>query len=113
MFGVALDGARHRAAAPRVRGAGRCERRGRLWVSCHLFQRDPAVAAAMLLAGTRRVTATLMAISPFAVHPVYAAMTAATLDEYFPGASICASASARPRIGGRRHPGRGAGRHLA
>jgi 5,10-methylenetetrahydromethanopterin reductase len=26
-----------------------------------------------------------MAISPYSVHPVYAAMTAATLDEYFPG----------------------------
>ena len=26
-----------------------------------------------------------MAISPYAVHPVYAAMAAATLDEYFPG----------------------------
>jgi len=82
---VALDGRETPAAARAFAALADASGAAGLWVSCHLFQRDPAVAAAMLLAGTRRVTATLMAISPFAVHPVYAAMTAATLDEYFPG----------------------------
>ncbi len=85
MFGVALDGRETPAEARAFAALADASGAAGLWVSCHLFQRDPAVAAAMLLAGTRRVTATLMAISPFAVHPVYAAMTAATLDEYFPG----------------------------
>ena len=85
MFSVALDGretpdeARAFAALADAAGARS------LWISCHLFQREPAVVAALTLAATRRLGASLMAISPYSVHPVYAAMTAATLDEQFPG----------------------------
>jgi len=56
-----------------------------LWIANHLFQRDPITLAAMALAGTQRMRVTLMAMSPFTVHPVQAAMAAATLDEVFPG----------------------------
>src|SRR5271156_3360260 len=85
MFGVALDGRETPDEA--LMFAALAEHAGarNLFVSCHLFQREPAVVATLALAATRRLGVTLMAISPFSVHPVYAAMTAATLDEYFPG----------------------------
>jgi 5,10-methylenetetrahydromethanopterin reductase len=85
MFGVALDG-RETPDEALVFAALADQAGARsLFVSCHLFQREPAVVATLALAATRRLGATLMAISPYSVHPVYAAMTAATLDEYFPG----------------------------
>jgi 5,10-methylenetetrahydromethanopterin reductase len=85
MFGVALDGRETPDEARAFAGLAERAGAGSLFVSCHLFQREPAVVASLALAATRRVGVTLMAISPFSVHPVYAAMTAATLDEYFPG----------------------------
>ena len=56
-----------------------------IWIANHLFQRDPITLAAMSLAQTKRMRATLMAMTPLTMHPVQAAMTAATLDELFPG----------------------------
>ena len=56
-----------------------------LWIACHLFRRDPVALAAAALTATPRLGVALMALSPYAVHPVYAAMAAATLDEMFPG----------------------------
>jgi 5,10-methylenetetrahydromethanopterin reductase len=56
-----------------------------IWIANHLFQRDPITLAAMSLAQTKRMRVTLMAMSPLTVHPVQAAMAAATLDEFFPG----------------------------
>jgi 5,10-methylenetetrahydromethanopterin reductase len=56
-----------------------------VWLACHLFRREPIACAAATLAATRRAGIVLMAMSPYTVHPVYAAMAAATLDEYFPG----------------------------
>lgn len=56
-----------------------------LWIACHLFLRDPIAMAAMALSATSRVKVALMAMSPYSVHPVFAAMAAATLDEFFPG----------------------------
>jgi 5,10-methylenetetrahydromethanopterin reductase len=56
-----------------------------IWIANHLFQRDPITLAAMALAQTKRIRVTLMAMSPLTVHPVQAAMAAATLDEFFPG----------------------------
>jgi 5,10-methylenetetrahydromethanopterin reductase len=56
-----------------------------IWIGNHLFQRDPITLAAIALAQTKRIRITLMAISPLTVHPVQAAMAAATLDEFFPG----------------------------
>jgi 5,10-methylenetetrahydromethanopterin reductase len=55
-----------------------------LWIACHLFQREPATLAAIALSATRRIRVGLMAVSPYAVHPVFAAMAAATLAELFP-----------------------------
>jgi 5,10-methylenetetrahydromethanopterin reductase len=37
------------------------------------------------LASTKKIGIALMAMSPYSVHPLYATMAAATLDEYFPG----------------------------
>jgi 5,10-methylenetetrahydromethanopterin reductase len=56
-----------------------------LWVACHLFRREPVAMAAMALSASRRIGVGLMAMSPYSVHPVYATMAAATLEEYFPG----------------------------
>jgi 5,10-methylenetetrahydromethanopterin reductase len=56
-----------------------------LWLAAHLFNRDPIASAAAVLAAARNIGVVLMAISPYTVHPVYAAMAAATLDEFFPG----------------------------
>ena len=56
-----------------------------LWIATHLFQREPIATAAVALAGSRRLGVVLMAMSPYTVHPVYAAMAAATLEELFPG----------------------------
>jgi 5,10-methylenetetrahydromethanopterin reductase len=55
------------------------------WLASHLFQREPIATAALALANTRRIGIALMAMSPYSVHPLYATMAAATLDEYFPG----------------------------
>ncbi len=61
-----------------------------IWLACHLFQRDPIVTAGVLLSRHQRLKVTLVAISPYLVHPVHAAMAAATLDEFFPGrVSLC------------------------
>ncbi len=56
-----------------------------MWIANHLFQRDPITLGAMALSQTSRMRVALMAVSPFTVHPVQAAMAAATLDEFFPG----------------------------
>jgi 5,10-methylenetetrahydromethanopterin reductase len=56
-----------------------------LWFACHLFRREPIAVATVAASITGRIGITLMAMSPYSVHPVYTAMAAATLDEYFPG----------------------------
>ena len=56
-----------------------------VWIACHLFHREPIACAAAALGSTNRAGVVLMAMSPYTVHPAYAAMAAATLDEYFPG----------------------------
>lgn len=58
------------------------------WLASHLFLRDPIATAALALAATSRIKVALMAISPYAMHPVHAAMAAGTLDEMFPGRVI-------------------------
>lgn len=62
----------------------------RVWLACHLFQRDPIATAGVLLGRYPDLEIVLMAISPYLMHPVHAAMAAATLDEFFPGrVSLC------------------------
>jgi 5,10-methylenetetrahydromethanopterin reductase len=56
-----------------------------VWLASHLFQREPISTAALALAATGKISIALMAMSPYSVHPLYATMAAATLDEYFPG----------------------------
>ena len=66
-----------------------------IWLASHLFHREPVACAMATLSQTRTLGAVLMAISPYTVHPVYAAMAAATLDEYFPGrVQLCFGAGA-------------------
>lgn len=56
-----------------------------LWIATHLYLRDPVALAATALAATKRIKIALMAMSPYSIHPVYAAMAAATLAELYPG----------------------------
>jgi 5,10-methylenetetrahydromethanopterin reductase len=73
----------------------------RLWVASHLFQREPIAMGTLALATTTRLGVALMAISPHTVHPVHAAMAAATLDELFPGrVTMCFGVGAPADLGG-------------
>jgi len=56
-----------------------------LWIATHLYLRDPVALAATALAATKRIKIALMAMSPYSIHPVYAAMAATTLAELYPG----------------------------
>ena len=61
-----------------------------IWLACHLFERDPIVTASVLLSRHPHLKIILVAVSPYLVHPVHAAMAAATIDEFFPGRiSLC------------------------
>jgi 5,10-methylenetetrahydromethanopterin reductase len=84
-FGVSLEGKEPPDAMRDIAAAAEAAGASTLWIASHLFQREPIAIAAAALAATRRIGAALMAMSPYTVHPVYAAMAAATLDEYFPG----------------------------
>lgn len=68
----------------RARAAGHAGA-SRVWIANHLFERDPVALAASALAADDRLAVSLMAVNPFTVHPVQAAMAAATLDEIYPG----------------------------
>ncbi len=61
-----------------------------LWVASHLFFRDPFGLSMAILQGTQRAMVVPMAVNPYSMHPVHAAMAAATLDEAAPGrAGLC------------------------
>jgi|SRR4051812_16945903 len=70
---------------------------GTLWAASHLFLREPIANAGMVLAHTKMLGAALMAMSPYTVHPVYATMAAAALDEWFPGRVQLCFGSGAPR----------------
>jgi 5,10-methylenetetrahydromethanopterin reductase len=83
--GVAIDG---RATLTTIAEQARVAEAGgadTLWVACHLFLRDPITTAHVALAATTRLKVALMAMSPYATHPVFIAMAAATLAELYPG----------------------------
>jgi 5,10-methylenetetrahydromethanopterin reductase len=84
-IGVSLDGSEVPQTVRALAQAADAGGADTLWIACHLFRRDPVAMAAAALAATSRAGIALMAMSPYSVHPVYAAMAAATLDEYFPG----------------------------
>jgi 5,10-methylenetetrahydromethanopterin reductase len=95
-LGVAFDG---RNPLPVLREqAQAAERAGAdsVWVSSHLFLRDPFASAATILAATTRVRVALMAVSPHVVHPVHVAMAAATLDEIAPGRVVLCVGTGAP-----------------
>ncbi|WP_453960988.1 LLM class flavin-dependent oxidoreductase [Amorphus suaedae] len=68
-----------------------------VWLASHLFQREPIARAAALLAASSSLRISLMAMSPYTVHPVYAAMAAATLGEMFPGRVMLCLGVGAPR----------------
>ena len=84
-LGLAIDGftpAADITDQARAAEAGGAEM---LWIATHLFLRDPVALAATALAATKTLKIALMAVSPYAMHPIHAAMGAATLDELYPG----------------------------
>lgn len=84
-IGVALDGRAPIATIGEQAKLAEAGGAATLWIACHLFLRDPVTTAALALAATTRIRVALMAISPYSMHPVLAAMAAASLDEMFPG----------------------------
>lgn len=85
MIALATDGREEPGAFLDKVRAGEEGGAARMWIANHLFQRDPVTLAALALGAAKRLPVSLMAMSPFSVHPVQAAMAAATLDEAFPG----------------------------
>jgi 5,10-methylenetetrahydromethanopterin reductase len=83
--GVAVDGSDPPTSLRSLVEAADAAGAANLWIASHLFLREPIASAAVALSASRSLGAVLMAISPYTVHPVYAAMAAATLDEFFPG----------------------------
>ena len=84
-FGLSFDGSE---TPDTLRAAARTADEGgasTVWLASHLFQREPIATAALTLTHTKNISIALMAMSPYSVHPLYATMAAATLDEYFPG----------------------------
>src|SRR6516225_6045207 len=84
-IGVSVDGSDPPSALRALSVAAEAGGATNLWLACHLFSREPIASAAAVLAATRSLGTVLMAMSPYTVHPLYAAMAAATLDELFPG----------------------------
>lgn len=84
-FGLSCDGSETPDALRAMMEVADAFGASSVWMASHLFQREPIARAALALAGTSTVKVALMAMSPYSVHPLYATMAAATLDEYFPG----------------------------
>jgi len=84
-FGISFDGSETPEVMREAVSAADSAGAATLWIAAHLFQREPIAVAALALAASRRINIALMAMSPYSVHPIYATMAAATLDEYFPG----------------------------
>ena len=84
-FGISIDGFTPAAAISEQARAAEDGGAATLWIATHLYLRDPVALAATALAATSRLKVALMAMSPYSIHPVYAAMAAATLDELYPG----------------------------
>lgn len=95
-LGVSLDGREPLAAVPALAQAAEAAGAGTLWVASHLFLRDPITMAAVALGATRRLRVALMAMSPYAMHPVHIAMAAAALDELHPGRVVLCLGSGAP-----------------
>lgn len=68
-----------------------------VWVAEHMGYRDGLASSMALLAATANLTVAPAAISVYSRHPMIAAMTAATLEEYAPGRTIFTLATGNPR----------------
>lgn len=94
-LGLSFDGGDPPAALRAIAEAADAAGATNLWLAAHLFHREPIACAAAMLAASRNMGVVLLAISPYSVHPVYATMAAATLDELFPGrVQLCFGAGA-------------------
>ena len=82
---ISADGRDPPAAFDAKFAAGEAGGAAQIWLANHLFQRDPVALASRVLGASTHMRVALMAMSPFTMHPVQAAMAAATLDEYYPG----------------------------
>lgn len=68
-----------------------------IWMAEHSGYRDAPGSSMAFLAATRRIKVAPMAIGVYLRHPLIAAMTAATLEEYAPGRTIFSIASGNPQ----------------
>ena len=94
-FGISFDGGDSPELLRAMVRDGRCGRRRQRLDRVAPFYREPIACAALTLAKSRHIGIVLMAMSPYTVHPVYATMAAATLDEFFPGrVQLCFGAGA-------------------
>lgn len=94
-LGVAFDG--RAPLADVIAQARAADGRGAstLWMASHLFLRDPITMANAALGATQRVKVALMAMSPYLTNPAFIAMSAAALDELYPGRVVlCLGAGA-------------------
>ena len=87
-IGIAFDGRAPIKTIARQAWLAEAGGAATLWIASHLFLRDPITTAALALGATTRIKVALMALSPYSMHPVMAAMAAATLDEMYPGRVI-------------------------
>ena len=95
-LGVAFDGRNPLPVLVAQARAAEAAGADGVWVSSHLFLRDPFTIAAAVLAATTRAHAALLAMSPHVMHPVHMAMAAATLDELAPGRVVLCVATGAP-----------------
>jgi 5,10-methylenetetrahydromethanopterin reductase len=95
-LGISLEGREAMAAIPALARAAEANGAGTLWVASHLFLRDPITMAATALSATTRLRVALMAMSPYAMHPVHIAMAAAGLDELHPGRVVLCLGTGAP-----------------
>ncbi|WP_270933320.1 LLM class flavin-dependent oxidoreductase [Falsiroseomonas oryzae] len=94
--GVSLEGREPLASVPALASAAEAGGAGTLWVASHLFLRDPVTMAQVALAATTQLRVALMAMSPYAMHPVHIAMAAAALDELHPGRVVLCLGTGAP-----------------
>jgi 5,10-methylenetetrahydromethanopterin reductase len=90
-IGASVDGNEPPSLLRALTEAAEAAGAANLWLATHLFNREPIACAAAVLAQTRRLGVVLMAMSPYTVHPVYAAMAQPRSTSFFLAA--CSSAS--------------------
>jgi 5,10-methylenetetrahydromethanopterin reductase len=95
-LGVSLEGRETLASIPAIARAAEAGGAGTLWVASHLFLRDPVTMAQVALGATTKLRVALMAMSPYAMHPVHIAMAAAALDELHPGRVVLCLGTGAP-----------------